>query len=275
MQALSRLRQFGWATLLVVSLLLLWQAQAWGQGPSGEQLELGARLYTENCVVCHGPNGEGRVGATLAKDWPSIRPDLRVENSIKQGVAGSPMPAWSQQNGGPLTDEEIQALTLYILSWETGGPPSLPPAPAFTPGPPIEPVPGVEGDPNQGAVLYAENCAVCHGTNGEGRVGAMLAKAWPSIRPDLRLKTVIEEGVSGSPMPAWGQAKGGPLEDENINDIVAFIMSWEAGAAVVETAPTPTQAPSALRGPLGVLVVVVGLLALVVVGVFGALVRRD
>ncbi|HEB89024.1 MAG TPA: c-type cytochrome [Deltaproteobacteria bacterium] len=30
-----------------------------GKGP-GDDLELGARLYAENCAVCHGPNGEGR-----------------------------------------------------------------------------------------------------------------------------------------------------------------------------------------------------------------------
>ncbi|NOZ26909.1 MAG: c-type cytochrome [Chloroflexi bacterium] len=101
-------------------------------------------------------------------------------------MPGSPMLAWSKKYGGPLTDEEIDALVLYILSWETGGIPPLTPTATFTPRPPITPIPGVEGDPNRGAVLYQENCAVCHGPNGEGRVGATLAKNWPSIRADLR-----------------------------------------------------------------------------------------
>jgi len=275
MKALSRLRQLGLALLAFLILSLFWQAQAWGQGPTEEQLELGARLYVENCVVCHGPNGEGRVGATLAKDWPSVRPDLRLKASIQQGVPGSPMPAWSRQNGGPLTDEEVEGLTLYILSWETGGPPSRPPVPTFTPRPPITPVPGVEGDPDRGAVLYAENCALCHGPDGEGRVGATLAKAWPSIRPDLRLKTIVEEGVAGSPMPAWSQQRGGPLTDEDVNDIVSFITSWEAQAVPAGPVPTPIPAPSVLSGPLGVLVLVAGLLALALIGVIGALARRE
>jgi mono/diheme cytochrome c family protein len=274
MQSSSHPHQVWLALLSVLALLIFWQARTLAQGSSQEQLEMGARLYAENCAVCHGPNGEGRVGVTLAKDWPSIRPELLVKSVIEEGVPGSPMPAWSQKKGGPLSDEEIDALILYILSWETGGPPPLSPTPTFTPRPPITPVPEVEGDPNRGVVLYAENCAVCHGPNGEGRVGAQLDKVWPSIRPDLRIKTAIENGVSGSPMPAWGQKNGGPLTEQDINDIVAFVLSWQAGAVPTGVAPTPAPTPSILSGPLGVLVLVAGLLVLVLVGVIGALARK-
>jgi mono/diheme cytochrome c family protein len=257
--------------------LVFWGAETSAQDPTGEQLELGARLYVENCAVCHGPNGQGRVGATLAKDWPSIRPDLRVKSVIANGVPGSPMPAWSQVNGGPLTEEEIEALTLYILNWETGGLPEpvLAPTPTFTPRAAITLPAEVEGDPEQGSVLYTENCAVCHGPNGEGRVGATLAKSWPSIRADLQIKTTIERGVAGSAMPAWDQAYGGPLTQQEIGDIVAYISSWEAAVQPLEVIPTPTPSPSAFRGPLGVIVFVVAALALALVAIIGALTRRS
>jgi mono/diheme cytochrome c family protein len=270
MQLSIRPRQVGLALLTTLILIVVWQARVFAQGPTEEQLELGARLYDGNCAVCHGVDGEGRVGATLSKNWPSFRPDLRVRTVIEEGVSGSPMPAWSQENGGPLTEEEIEALTFYILSWETGAPLDLSPTPTFTPRPPIIPVPEVEGDPNRGAVLYGENCAVCHGSDGQGRVGVGLAKNWPAIRPDLRVKTVIERGVTGSQMPAWSQANGGPLADEDINDIVAFVLSWQAPAESVELAPTPTPAASALSGPLGLLLVIGGVLVLAVIGIVGA-----
>jgi cytochrome c oxidase cbb3-type subunit 3 len=277
MQSPIRPRQIWLILLTALISIVFWRAPVLAQDPTEEQLELGARLFAENCAVCHGPNGEGRVGVELSQDWPSIRPDLRVKVAIEQGVPGSPMLAWSQKNGGPLTEDEIEALTLYILSWETGGLPDLSPTPTFTPRPPITPVPDVEGDPNRGAVLYAENCAVCHGPNGEGRVGVTLGQDWPAVRPDLRIKVAIERGVSGSPMPAWSQANGGPLTDEDINDIVAFILSWEAPAQPPELmTPTPAQAqaPSAFSGPLGVLIVLIGLLVLVAIGIIGALRRK-
>ncbi|MCU0489560.1 MAG: cytochrome c, partial [Anaerolineales bacterium] len=61
--------------------LLLFGAGAWAasaQSSPDDQLQLGAQLFAEYCAACHGPDGQGRVGATLAKDWPSVRPDLTV-----------------------------------------------------------------------------------------------------------------------------------------------------------------------------------------------------
>ena len=211
MPAFSRMR----VPILVIAVLaltvitlaaMLPYTKARAQAPDPAQLELGARLFADNCAVCHGLDGQGRVGATLAKDWPSIRPDLEVRATIENGITGSPMPAWSQAKGGVLTAEEIDALVVYILSWQTGGPRVIPPVPTFAPRPLITAPPNVQGDPNQGALLFDLNCAVCHGANGEGRVGATLAKTFSSIRPDLTVKEVISNGVEGSPMAAWSSA---------------------------------------------------------------------
>ncbi|MCS7220186.1 MAG: c-type cytochrome [Anaerolineae bacterium] len=266
MRSRGRFRYLGLALWITLVFWGAWYLRTDAQGLTQEQIELGARLYAENCAVCHGPNGEGRVGATLAKNWPSIRPDLRVKAVIENGVAGSPMPAWSQKNGGPLSDEEIEALVAFILSWETGGPRPPLPTPAITPRPPITPAPNIEGDPNRGATLYAENCAVCHGPNGEGRVGATLAKAWPSIRPDLRIKTTIANGVAGTAMPAWSQEQGGPLSDQDINDIVAFIMTWSS-APITGPSPEPTLTPiERLRSSPGIVISGLVLVMAIIIG---------
>ncbi len=115
------------------------------------------------------------------------------------------MPAWSQKNGGPFDEEQIGALVSYILIWESVGPILIPPTPTFIPREILTPPPDVTGDPVEGAKLYDQNCLVCHGPYGQGRVGATLAKDWPSIRPDLEIKATIERGVTGSVVPAWGQ----------------------------------------------------------------------
>ena len=257
------------ARLLVLPLILLGFALVAGQlrvsAQSSSQFEEGARLYAENCAVCHGPDGEGRVGATLNKNWPAIRPEATVKTIIENGVEGAVMPAWSQKNGGPLTDAEIESLLVFILSWQTGGVPNLTPRPTITPLPPITPIPNVKGDPNQGAILFSENCAVCHGPKGEGRIGATLAKSWAGIRPDLAIQTTIENGVQGSVMPAWSQANGGPLTVGQIDDLVAFVLSRpNTQFQSPEVNATPPYMASWLSGWGGVLLFV-GLFTLILV----------
>jgi len=230
-----------------------------------EQVALGQQLYAENCAVCHGENGEGRVGATLAKDWPSIRPELTVRTIIEQGVPGSVMPAWGQEYGGPFGSGEVEALLMYILTWQTGNPPDLAPLPTATLRPALSPVPNVEGDPNRGAELFAENCVMCHGANAEGRVGATLAKAWPGIRPDLTIKTVIANGIAGSTMPAWSQENGGPLTNQDQNDLVAFIMALPAAQVLEPTDSIPGSVSMPWLQGLGGIFLFIILLVLIVV----------
>lgn len=249
---------------LIIFIISLFQfTPGSAQECSEDQHIQGGNLYAENCAVCHGADGQGRVGVTLAKDWPSIRPDLRVRTVIENGVSGSPMPAWSQVKGGPLSSEEIDSLVCYILSWQSGAPPVIYPTPSAMQRPVLTPPPGVSGDPNAGAISYDQNCAMCHGLNGEGRVGATLAKDWPSIRPDLAVKATIERGIQGSAMPAWSQANGGPLSEAEINNIVAYILTWSTPANPPTLAPTDAQIETSqgfdwqLWLLLGVLVVVV------------------
>ncbi|GAB4403340.1 MAG: hypothetical protein OHK0052_26310 [Anaerolineales bacterium] len=266
------LRRF--AVLLTLAICLSWCGYrvAFAQTPpTDEQLAQGAQLFAENCAVCHGASGEGRVGATLAKDWPSIRPDLTVRNIIINGIEGSPMPAWSATNGGPLSDTEIDALVAYILSWQVSGYPKNPPIAAPVVRPAGSPIPNVTGDPENGAQLYAQNCVMCHGSNGEGRIGATLAKNFPSIRPDLTIQATIRNGISGSPMPAWSVDNGGPLSNQEIADLAAYILSWEQPSPLVtETSPAEPSTP--LPGSSAWVLWVILLIGL---GLFGFLGMQD
>jgi len=271
MQMLRISPRFWLGIILAASLLAAARLSAQAQSGSDPKLVEGAYIYAQNCAVCHGPNGEGRAGATLAKDWPSIRPDLTVTTIIENGVPGSLMPAWSQAKGGPLSSEQIDSLVYYILSWQTGGVDLVTPAPTATRRPPIIPIPAVEGDPNLGALLYDQNCQMCHGPNGEGRVGATLAQDWPGIRPDLSIKTTIMDGVPGSLMPAWVQSNGGPLTESDINDLVAFVMSLPSAISPATPTAAPEAQPTWLSGWGGVLLF---LLLLIVILVAAWLIQR-
>jgi mono/diheme cytochrome c family protein len=258
---------------LIMSLGIILPMLVYAQSNT-DKLEFGRQVYLQNCSVCHGPEGQGRIGANLNKNWPSIRPDLTVRSIIENGVPGSVMPAFSNAAGGPLSDQEIDALMDYILSWQTGEFENLPPIPTATVVTQITPLPEIDGDPNRGAVLFANNCAVCHGADGQGRIGKNLNKVWAGVRPDLNIKSTISQGIPGSTMPAWHQESGGPLTEAEVNDLVAFVLSQSdepSGLAepVIETT-SPRQYPW-LRGWGGIFV----LLVLLVVVIGGAMVYQN
>jgi hypothetical protein len=64
-------------------------------------------------------------------------------------------------------------------------------------------------------------------------------------------------------MPAWSQEHGGPLAGQEIDDIVAFILTW-SGA---ETSPETVEArPGPLTG-WPVWVIIIGVFVLIIVAV--------
>ena len=70
-------------------------------------------------------------------------------------------------------------------------------------------------------ILYAENCAGCHGTDGRG--GAAIALGDPvylAIADDAAMRKMIAEGVHGTSMPAFARSAGGMLTDKQI-DVIA------------------------------------------------------
>jgi len=94
------------------------------------------------------------------------------------------------------------------------------------------------------ALLFAANCAACHGA--EGRGGAALALADPvylAIADDVTIRRVVSEGVPGTAMPAFAQSAGGMLTDEQIEAIVGGIRArWARPDALRGAKPPPYAA---------------------------------
>lgn len=86
-----------------------------------ERFERGQRLYQIQCTACHGEQGEGGVGTAL-NDSLLLRntSDEILFSVIKSGVPGTQMPAWSVDHGGPMTDEDIRSVVVFIRAWEKG-----------------------------------------------------------------------------------------------------------------------------------------------------------
>ncbi len=82
-----------------------------------------------------------------------------------------------------------------------------------------------------GARVYGKHCALCHGMNGEG-YGADNANALGNQDflvsiSDHFLWRSIANGRPGTPMAAHARRYGGPLDDADIDALVALIRSWQ------------------------------------------------
>lgn len=123
-------------------------------------------------------------------------------------------------------------------------------------------------DVARGYELFLANCARCHGANGQGGIGPPLndqAKLYnaltsannPAIAGSGHLnpnyiRTVLDVGgryVCGdanSIMPVWSVENGGPLNYEQINQLIAFIT---AGNNITWQYQAPPPAPGATAPP--------------------------
>jgi mono/diheme cytochrome c family protein len=155
------------------------------------QVETGAALFENNCIGCHGQRGEGIPGVAPALNHKPLFDGTRlaelgyagtVRDFVRSTIAsGRPvpsegtnypqrMPTWSQRFGGPLRDDQIDALVEFIMNWEAtapeaGGTPE-PTGPAVGTDITVE-LP--EGDPANGEALTVSlGCTGCHITAAVG-----------------------------------------------------------------------------------------------------------
>jgi cytochrome c oxidase cbb3-type subunit 3 len=96
-------------------------------------------------------------------------------------------------------------------------------------------------------LLYAQNCAGCHGPNGQGGLAVGLADpVYLTIADDATIRRVTAKGVPGTTMPAFAQQAGGLLTDAQIDAIVDGIRTRWAKADALRDADPP---PYAAQGP--------------------------
>ena len=77
----------------------------------------GAKVYQQQCVACHGANGEGGTGTALANPaMLALTSDKFLRHAIVNGRQGTPMPAF----GKTLTPTDIDNVTAFLRSRSTG-----------------------------------------------------------------------------------------------------------------------------------------------------------
>lgn len=138
-------------------------------------LAAGQHLFVSHCSFCHGPNGEGGKGPTLAQpSLPRATDNEALQKIIKSGLPGTEMPS------SRLDPEQIKFIAAFVRSLGRR---------------PLEIVPG---DAARGAQLYATRgaCATCHTLNGHGgAIGPDLGGIGFRRSPAFLRRALVEPGA--------------------------------------------------------------------------------
>ncbi|MGV3559008.1 cbb3-type cytochrome c oxidase N-terminal domain-containing protein [Larkinella arboricola] len=79
----------------------------------------GKSLFAQNCVACHGANGEGKVGPNLTDAYWLHGGDVKaIFHVINEGVPEKGMLSWKKQ----LNPLQVQQVASYILSLQGSNP---------------------------------------------------------------------------------------------------------------------------------------------------------
>lgn len=76
-------------------------------------LDKGAQIFADNCVVCHNPDGEGNIGPNLTDKYWIHGGDIKsIFKTIKYGVDGKGMP----EHESKLNPIQLQQVSSYVKS---------------------------------------------------------------------------------------------------------------------------------------------------------------
>jgi cytochrome c oxidase cbb3-type subunit III len=196
-----------------------------GRPPSDSQLLPPSKimdfsfLYARNCAGCHGQDGKGGAAMGLADPvYLAIADDSTIHRVTADGVPGTAMPAFAQQSGGMLTDDQINAIVGGIRTrW------AKPDALLNVDVPPY--AVKAPGDPQRGAAVYGIYCSSCHGADGRGaRASSIVDGSYLALVSDQSLRTTVIVGRPEMGAPDWrGDVPGKPMSPEDVSDVVAWL----------------------------------------------------
>jgi mono/diheme cytochrome c family protein len=195
--------------------------------------------YGANCARCHGVEGMGGTlddgtpvpnlhSYALAQKWAAtggaqglnnyVQWVITLGGIVRSGNINSPMPAWGREYGGPLTRQQIEAVTAMIGEW----------AAESLANPPDE---DVENTVEAGAEVYATaGCAGCHGGDLAGVPGT-----FPS------LQTVGTRLTDELPTPVSQEAK---RQQDYASNPRTFFELWIRDSTANYNDGTPTGMPA-------------------------------
>lgn len=205
-------------------------------------------LFKENCAGCHGENG--RDGPSLPLNNPAFLAVAGEDNLrmiVAMGEKGTLMPAFAENFGGTLTDQQVDAIVRGMLSqWVHPDEFAKVALPSFDNAP---------GNAADGQKAYAAACARCHGEDGTGikksepQQGttpfSIVDATYLSLISDQSLRSIVIAGHPQAGQPDWRTyVPGRAITSQEISDLVA----WLAQHRTPANGPTPRRPNNEMPG---------------------------
>jgi len=174
--------------LAIAATCLMSVASFAGQAPGGSNpvagndaaIRAGMGLFRVRCADCHGMDAKGVRGPDLTQVWASGRTDAGLFQTLRNGVAGTEMPAVDLRT----TDDEVWKILAYLRTL------AAPTAPDIT-----------SGNAENGERIFRVQCAGCHRVDGRGgRLGPDLSRIGSSRARTVlvrRIRGAVEDSLSG------------------------------------------------------------------------------
>lgn len=201
-------------------------------GPAGQQIRLGQRIFERtpryaapyvgnqmNCADCHLQGGREPYSAPLV-GVPGMFPaySQRAGRTITLAERIQECFARSENGRPPAADGRVVMALLAYMDWLSQGQTRGVPYP----GRGLVDLPQLQGDAGRGAILYAQQCSVCHGDQGAGM---------PPIFPPLWGPTSFNDGAGMSGVQKMAkfvqhnmpQNAPGSLSAQQAYDLAAYI----------------------------------------------------
>ena len=169
-------------------------------------IEIGQRLFSQNCAQCHGSDARGATGFPdlTDQDWLYGGSPEAIKATLMHGRKANGMMAWSAALGGEQGVKEVAAFVLSLSGREVDTAAAA-----------------------AGKVKFAM-CAACHGSDGKGSAAMGIDLGAPNLTDNIWLYGGSERAVQASIangragiMPAWDKILG----EQKIHVISAYVYS--------------------------------------------------
>jgi cytochrome c oxidase cbb3-type subunit 3 len=209
----------GFYLLVIIGIVICISNSEIFDSENSKAVAAGEKVYTKNCLACHGNTGKGEgsnTGTSINNpQFLSSVSNKDLYNYVKFGREGTGMPAY----GPRVSEEDLNNLVAFMRDWQTKE---------------IEfDVPKeISGDPGQGLKQYNLYCLNCHGEAGAGKLKMGTVLSNPSYLKYTTDKQIWIETAYGRDETRMGPSLKGlegarQLKKEDISDIVSYIRSLE------------------------------------------------